>query len=838
MKQNFDVTGMSCAACSARVEKCVGALDGVQSVSVNLLKNRMSVEYDSSSLSDGDIIKAVEHGGYGASVKGKSAASQSKPEKINDDGAQQKTELRRLICSVILTCILMYAAMGHMLHLPMPPFLCGAENAGLLALTQLFLVLPVMALNHTRFTRGIPALLRGAPNMDTLIAVGSGASFIYGVYSLFGIMYSYSHGMPADAAAYAGNLYFDSAGMILTLIAFGKYLEARAKKKTTDAIYGLMDLSPQTAFVLKDGEETEIPSAEIQVGDIICVRSGEHIACDGVIISGEASIDEAAVTGESIPVDKSTGNKVIGGTVCLSGYFRMRAERVGADTALAQIIRLVDEATSSKAPVAELTDKVSGIFVPVVMGISALTAAIWLLLGGGITQAFTAAVSVLVISCPCALGLATPTAIMVGTGRAGSGGILIKSAQALQTTGSIDTVVLDKTGTVTMGMPQVTDVIPLGGISSNELLQLAYSLEEQSSHPLAGAVVRYAQQHKTEKLKLTDFRQSTGLGVSGKIGNDKLCGGNAKIAEGLTNDELRKKEIRLAEEGKTPMYFTKNGRLIGIIAAADRIKPTSADAVSELKKLGIDVIMLTGDNKRTAEAIGKAAGIDRVISEVMPDEKENRIRELTDAGRRVAMVGDGINDAPALARADVGIAIGAGTDIAIDSADIVLMKSDLYDVVNAVRLSRAVMRIIKQNLFWAFFYNSIGIPIAAGALSGFGIMLSPMIGAAAMSFSSVCVVTNALRLRHFRFSSPKIRVSENTNKITKTEVKEMDNKTVLSVEGMMCQHCVAHVKKALEEVDGVKEVNVLLEEKRAEITGSADREALVAAVKAAGYDAE
>lgn len=836
MKQSFDVTGMSCAACSARVEKCVGSLEGVKNVSVNLLKNSMSVEYDETALDDSDIIKAVEDGGYGAAPK--TDMSGAKPAAAKNEDSAADAMLNRLIVSAVFSVILMYTAMGGMLSLPMPSFLCGAENSGLLALTELLLVLPIMAVNAAYYKRGISSLFHGAPNMDSLIAVGSGASFLFSVFTTYIIIYDLSHGMPEAAAERAGMLYYDSAGMILTLITLGKFFEARAKKKTTDAIYKLMDLSPKTASVIRDGRETEIPAAELRVGEIIIVRSGLAVPADGVITEGSGSVDESAVTGESIPAEKTAGDKVTGGTVCSSGYFTMRAERVGADTTLSQIIRLVDEATTSKAPVAKMADKVSGVFVPVVMGIALVTAAVWLLLGAGAQAALTAAVSVLVISCPCALGLATPTAIMVGTGKASSGGILIKSAEALERAGKLDTVVLDKTGTVTEGVPQVKEVALMNGVTEEELLQTAYSLERLSSHPLAGAVVRYAESRGITALTVEGFSQSDGIGISGRIGKALVTAGNIRSL-GKEDKTAAEAAGRLSENGGTPMIFTRDGQVIGIISAADAIKPTSPEAVRELKDLGMRVILLTGDNERTAAAIAKAAGIDEVIAGVLPAEKEEKISALLGEGRNVAMVGDGINDAPALARADVGIAIGAGTDIAMDSADIVLMKSDLYDVVNAVRLSRVVMRNIRQNLFWAFFYNSIGIPIAAGALSGLGIVLSPMIGAAAMSFSSVCVVTNALRLRRFGFGSPKSAVITRVNdEIKETEEKEVSSmeKTVLNVEGMMCQRCAAHVKKALEGVEGVVEAKVDLDSKTAEVTGTASREALVAAVTEEGYE--
>lgn len=835
MKQCYDITGMSCAACSARVEKAVSGLDGVREVSVNLLKNSMTVDYDEKNLNNSGIISAVEAAGYGArihdapgSVPTVNSSKQSKDE--------SKNTLKRLIISAAFTLVLSWLAMGHMLGLPVPHFFEGNENRGILAFTELLLTLPVMAVNSGYYKKGLRSLFHGAPDMDSLIAVGSGASLVYGIYTIYAMLVRYAAGDVAGAASAGGHLYFESVGMILTLITLGKFLEARAKRKTTDAVRSLMDLSPKTAVIVKNGEEMTIPVSEVAVGDVLVVRAGGSVPVDGVIIDGNASIDESAITGESIPVEKVPGDKVTGATVSRSGYFRMRAEKVGADTALSQIIRLVDEATSSKAPVAKLADKVSGVFVPVVMGIAAVTAIIWLILGAGAEKAFTAAVSVLVISCPCALGLATPTAIMVGTGRGAANGILIKSAQALENAHRVDTVLLDKTGTVTLGQPEVTDILTFGEITRNELLSVACSLESRSEHPLAKAIIRAGEVNSVAISDMTDFIQTEGAGISGKIDGSVLTAGNRKTVTDCLDDDHKKISDRLSDEGKTPIFFTKNGSLIGIIAVADKPKPTSAAAIHELEDIGIRVMMLTGDNERTANAVGKAAGIDTVIAGMLPQDKEKLLRKLHDEGKITAMVGDGINDAPALVRADVGIAIGAGTDIAIDSADIVLMKSDLFDVVNTIRLSRAVMRNIRQNLFWAFFYNSIGIPIAAGALSGIGIMLNPMIGAAAMSFSSVCVVTNALRLRRFRMKQPEnadnIEGSENGGENKMTEI-------ALSIDGMMCQHCVAHVKKALEGVDGVQSASVDLDSKSAVVTSDSDNsDALIAAVKEAGYEAK
>ncbi len=832
MKQKFDVTGMSCAACSARLDKCVSSLQGVEGVSVNLLKNSMVVDYDSDTVSPGDIISAVEAGGYGARLH--SDVKQETDIKKNGSDSEKQAMLVRLTVSAVFTIMLSYLSMGHMLNLPLPPCFLGEQNIGIIAFTEFLLTLPVAAVNFSYFKKGFRSLFHGAPDMDTLIAVGSSASIIYGIYAMFGILYGYSLGDIKLAHSFGENLYFESAGMILTLITLGKYFEARAKKRTTDAIVGLMDLSPRTAVLLKDGEETEIAASEIAVGDILCVRAGSIVPADGIITEGSAAIDESGITGESIPAEKQEGDTVVGGTVSRSGYFRMETRKVGADTALSQIIRLVDDATSSKAPVQKLADKVSGIFVPVVMAIAVFTGAVWLILGFGAAHAFTAAVSVLVISCPCALGLATPTAIMVGTGKGSTDGILIKSAESLELAHKINTVVLDKTGTVTQGRPEVTDIITLGDMTEKEFLSCAYSLERKSEHPLAQAIVRFAEERSAVYSEMTDFSQTEGAGISARRGEHKYLAGNSRIMGKLMTDEIRAMAEKLADEGKTPVYFIRDGKPEGLIAAADKIKPTSAGAVRELEKMGCEVIMLTGDNERTASAVGRAAGIKNIISGVFPAEKEKKVASLMQSGKCVAMVGDGINDSPALARADVGIAIGAGTDIAMDSADIVLMKSDPYDIVNTIRLSRAVMRTIKQNLFWAFFYNAIGIPVAAGVFYSLGLMLNPMIGAAAMSFSSVCVVTNALRLRHFKLQHPRV-AAENSGK----EEKDMnESKVTLSVSGMMCEKCVAHVKAAIEGVDGTESVRVSLEEGTAEAVYNGNPETLAAAVKAAGYKAK
>lgn len=837
MKQKFDVTGMSCAACSARVDKCVSALEGVESVSVNLLKNNMIVEYDSSALNERQIISAVEKGGYGASVSSEGEKNKSESDVKNDSFREQKRMLERLIISAVFSIMLSWLGMGHMLSLPMPGCFVGHENMGINAFTQFLLTLPVIAVNFRYYKNGFLSLIHGSPNMDTLIAVGSSASMIYGIYSIYGMLNGYSSGNMEIVRSFGSNLYFESVGMILTLITLGKYFEARAKRRTTDAIAGLMDLSPKTAVILREGQEYEIPTSEIKVGDILCVKAGKSVPADGIIIFGSAAIDESGITGESIPAEKQEGDRVIGGTVSRSGYFRMEAQKVGADTALSQIIQLVDDATSSKAPVQKLADKVSGIFVPIVMGIAVVTAVIWLLLGFSAEHAFTAAVSVLVISCPCALGLATPTAIMVGTGKGSANGILIKSAESLELAHKLDVVVLDKTGTVTLGRPEVTDVMTFGEMTEKELLEFAYSLERRSDHPLAQAVISYAEKNGIKYYEMTDYIQTEGTGISAAYGGNIYTAGNYRAIDKKMPETIRKISQRLADEGKTPVFFLKDSRIIGLIAAADPIKPSSAKAVKELESMGIEVIMLTGDNKRTAAAVGRAAGIKNVISEVFPADKERTISELRESGKCTAMVGDGINDAPALVRADVGIAIGAGTDIAMDSADIVLMKSDLYDVVNTIRLSKAVMKTIRQNLFWAFFYNAIGIPVAAGVFYGVGLMLNPMIGSAAMSFSSVCVVTNALRLRHFRMYDAEGSVSKKQRKAD----KEMDGNSVnLKIRGMMCEKCVAHVKEALTSVDGVAEAEVSLKDGMAAVTLSRETEIseLIRAVENAGYKAK
>lgn len=764
-KEKFSVTGMSCSACSAHVEKSVSALKGVQQVTVNLLTNSMQVEYDEAAVSEKDIVKAVKKGGYGASPdqagKAKSGAA---PRDVNAESAGElKLMKKRFIVSLCFLVPLMYLSMHHMFlewfGLPVPPIVTqyfhGAENAVTFALTQLLLLLPIVFANQKYFRNGFKSLFHGAPNMDSLIAIGASAAIAYGLFALYRIGYGLGHGDIAVVEQYSMDLYFESAGTILTLITLGKYLETKSKGRTGEAITKLMNLAPKTAWVVREGGEVEIPVEDIQVGDIIAVKPGSSIPVDGVITRGSTSVDESAITGESIPVEKKEGDQVISATVNKAGSIQFRATKVGEDTTISQIVRLVEEASASKAPIAKLADKIAGIFVPTVISIAVLAAVVWLLTGATVEFALSIGISVLVISCPCALGLATPVAIMVGTGKGAENGILIKSGDALEAAHSIDTVVLDKTGTITQGTPKVTDVIPLEE-SEEKLLTVAYSLEKQSEHPLAGAVSAYAQEQGVPYVESADFRAEFGRGVSAVLEGKPCFAGNTAYLEELgilkeNRDKVEEIVSRLADEGKTPLLFAEGEKLLGIIAAADVVKPTSKEAIRRFKELGIETVMLTGDNARTAEAIRRSLDIPQVISQVLPQDKERKIAEFQSKGKKVAMIGDGVNDAPALTRADVGIAIGAGSDVAIESADIVLVKSDLLDAVTAVRLSRAVMRNIKENLFWAFFYNSIGIPLAAGVLFAWlGIKLNPMFAAAAMSLSSVCVVSNALRLKFFK----------------------------------------------------------------------------------------
>ena len=761
----LDITGMSCSACSSRIEKVVGRMEGVEEITVNLLTNKAQVNYDEGKLNTTAIIARIEKLGFGAALHQETA--KLVVDKPKNTAAEELTEMRRrLLISLAFTTPLFYLHMGLMYGWPLPSFVLGQQNLLVASLLQLFCCLPVVITGYKYFYHGLRNLVNRAPNMDSLIAIGSGAAFLYGLYGLLGLAYAFGHQKLDLIQGFYDALYFESAAMILALITLGKFLEARAKSHTSDALKALMQLRPKTALVERHGIQGEIPLNEVTLGDILIVKSGASVPVDGLILEGSGALDESAITGESIPVDKLIGDKVTGGTINKSGYFKMEATAIGADTTLAKIIALVEEATSSKAPIAKLADKISGIFVPVVITIALAAACIWLILGESWHFALTIAISVLVISCPCALGLATPTAIMVGTGRGAKQGILIKSATALETAHKVDTVILDKTGTVTEGKPVVTDVLPEAGLSEAELLQLAAALEQLSEHPLGQAIVQKAQELELASdkqpitdtkdqaaLLATDYQALPGRGFLATLNNERYAAGNLLLMEkqGVELTQLRNTHAALATAGKTPLYFAQGSRLLGTIAVADTVKPTSKAAIEKLKAMGLKVIMLTGDNAATAEAIRRQVGLDEAIAQVLPQDKELHIRTLQEQGHVVAMVGDGINDAPALARADVGIAIGAGTDVAIEAADMVLIKSDLQDVARAIGLSKSVMKNIKENLFWAFIYNTIGIPLAAGLLyPAFGLLLNPMLAAAAMSCSSVSVVTNALRLRFIK----------------------------------------------------------------------------------------
>mgnify|MGYP002771680190 CR=1 FL=1 len=749
-KQLLDITGMSCSACSSRIEKVVNRMQGVEQMSVNLLKNNAHVTFDESVVDEKEIIARIEKLGFGARVH---AANVAAPVPQQDTAAQEMEEMRqRLIGSLIFAGLVFYQHMGRMWGWPLPDFILGQENELINALLQMLWCIPVLFIDRKYFIHGVRNLLNGAPNMDSLIAVGSGASFIYGLYSVFGMAYAFGHNRLDLLPGFADALYFEASAVILALVTVGKFMEARAKSHTSDAIKALMKLTPKTALVERHGLQGEIPVEEVVTGDVLIVKSGASVPVDGEIIEGSAALDESALTGESLPVDKTIGDKVIGGTINRSGYFKMEATAIGADTALAKIIALVDEATSSKAPIAKLADKVSGYFVPAVISIAVIAAAIWLALGASWHFALTIAISVLVISCPCALGLATPTAIMVGTGRGAKSGILIKSATALETAHKIDTVILDKTGTITAGKPVVTDILPVKG-TENELLSFAAGLEKLSEHPLGEAIVAAAEAKQLTLPEAGNYKQIPGQGVTAELAGAECAAGNLKLLEALNVDvsSLMEQYDKLAAQGKTPLYFVRAGELLGCIAVADTVKPTSKEAIAKLQAMGLRVLMVTGDNRATAEAIRTQVGVDEAVAQVLPQDKEAVVRKLQQEGHIVAMVGDGINDAPALARADVGVAIGAGTDIAIEAADMVLIKSDLLDVAKAIRLSRGVMTNIKENLFWAFIYNAVGIPFAAGVFyTAFGWLLNPLIAAAAMSCSSVSVVTNALRLRFIK----------------------------------------------------------------------------------------
>ncbi len=821
----FNVTGMTCSACSARVEKAVTKLDGIGNVSVNLLTNSMRAEFDESVLTTDNIIDAVVKAGYGASVAGNSEASQKDAnENASMGGGIASEEIRqmknRLIISSVFLIPLMYISMGHMVGLPVPELIgkvmYGDANAGVYVFVQFLLLLPILYVNRKFFISGFNSLRHGGPNMDTLVGLGAAAATVYGCFALLRICYGLGHGEMDVVHHYSMNIYFESAGTILTLITLGKYLETRSKGKTGEAIGKLVSMAPQTAIVEVDGVEAEVPVDQVKAGDVLVIKPGASIPVDGVVLEGGSSVDESIITGESVPVLKRAGDRAISATINKNGYFKMEATKVGEDTTIKQIIRLVDEASSSKAPIARLADKIAGVFVPVVICIAVLAAVIWLIAGAGIEFALTAGISVLVISCPCALGLATPVAIMVGTGKGAENGILIKSGEALEIAHKIDTVVLDKTGTVTEGSPSVTDVIPLC-CSEKELLKVAVSLEKQSEHPLADAVLQHGEKHRIATVEIDNFQAMHGWGICANIAGKLHYGGNQRLLEscGLLSEEVEQLMNNFSEEGKTAMAFADEEKVLGIIAVSDKEKESSRKAVELFAELGIDVVMLTGDNKRVAEAVQKKLGIKKVIAEVMPEDKEQHIRTLQEEGHVVAMIGDGVNDAPALARADIGIAIGAGTEVAIESADAVLIKNDLLDAVTAVKLSKAVIRNIKQNLFWAFFYNCIGIPLAAGVFySALGWQLSPMFGAAAMSCSSICVVMNALRLRLFK-----------PEHIEKTEIMEEIEmakfETELKIEGMMCKHCQAFVEKALGAIDGA-DVAVDLEAGTATVTTEAE----------------
>ncbi|MBU3192458.1 heavy metal translocating P-type ATPase [Clostridium algidicarnis] len=754
MNQKFNVTGMTCSSCSANVEKAVKKLSGVDTVNVNLLSNSMAVEYKESDIDSTTIIKAVHDAGYDASIFVRGSSDSKRIEKSVNPVEEELKEMKsRIIISFGFLIPLMYVSMGHMLNLPHPKWLMGPENAITFAFIQLLLTIPVVYVNRKYYQVGFKTLFHGRPNMDSLIAIGSGAALIYGIFAIFKIGYGLGHNNLDMVNQYSMDLYFESAAMILALITMGKFLETRAKGRTSEAITKLMDLAPKTASVIRNGEEVEIPSQDVVIDDIIIVRPGQSIAVDGIIIEGSSSVDQSALTGESIPVEKNIGDKVIAATINKTGSFKFKAEKVGDDTTLAKIIQLVEDASSSKAPIAKMADKISGIFVPVVISIAVIATIVWLLLGQPFEFAMSIGIAILVISCPCALGLATPVAIMVGTGKGASNGILIKSAEALESLHTIGTVVLDKTGTITEGKPVVTDIITKGSESEERLLQIAASIESFSEHPLAEAILEKAKERGISLRNVDNFNSISGRGIVGIIDGKQYTAGNLALMEDreINVEMLKSTSDEFAMDGKTPLYFAEDKDLLGIIAVADVVKATSRKAIDNFKAMGINVVMLTGDNKKTAEAIRKQLNIDRVVAEVLPQDKEKEIRNIQASGKKVAMIGDGINDAPALARADVGIAIGAGTDIAIESADIVLMKSDLLDAVTAVQLSKATIKNIKENLFWAFFYNVLGIPLAAGVFyTAFGLKLNPMFGAAAMSMSSVFVVSNALRLKFFK----------------------------------------------------------------------------------------
>lgn len=843
MNKKFNVTGMTCASCSSHVEKSVAKLVGEDNVAVSLMTNSMMVKYDESKISDSDIIKAVEDAGYGASPADGSMKAEKKQGSVADE--ELKEMKTRLIVSFAFLIPLMYISMGSMIGFPEPALLTGHANAVSFAFTQFLFCLPIIYVNRKYYQVGFKTLFHRAPNMDSLIAVGSSAALIYGIFAIYRMSWGLGAGDMEVVAKYHMDLYFESAVMILTLITLGKFLETRSKRKTSEAISRLTELAPETAIVELDGEEKEIPVEELKPGDIIVVKPGFRIAADGIIVEGSSSVDESALTGESIPVEKTVGDKIIAASINKNGYFKFRAEKTGSETTLAQIIKLVEDASASKAPIAKLADKIAGVFVPVVMTIALITAIVWLISGAEFEFALSCAISVLVISCPCALGLATPVAIMVGTGKGAENGILIKSAEALETLHLIKTVVMDKTGTITEGKPVVTDIFAVDG-DENALLKLAAAIEKPSEHPLASAILDEAAKRNISFNDIENFTAVSGRGIVADINSEKVFAGNRYLMteNGIDTKVFEKKEQEFSNAGKTVLYFAEKDKPLGIITVQDVPKKTSRSAVKCFKDLGIDVVMLTGDNKRTAEAVARSLGITNIVSEVMPQDKESVVREIQQKGGKTAMIGDGINDAPALARADVGIAIGAGTDVAIESADIVLMKSDLMDAVTAVKLSRAVIKNVKENLFWAFFYNALCIPLAAGVFYPlFQIKLNPMIGAAAMSLSSVCVVSNALRLRLFKPNNPSINEDDYIEETPINSISHEENKgeslmkKEMLIEGMMCAHCSGRVEKALNDIDGVQ-AKVDLDKKTAYVELSKDvtDAELSKAVTDAGYE--
>ena len=830
--QKFDVTGMTCSACSAHVDKSVRKLEGVADVNVNLLQNSMTVDYDDSKVSNDAIIQAVEKAGYGASVKG----SEPKDKKSVDQADAMK---KRLIWSIVFLVPLFYLCMGHMIGLPLPPIFTGHKNMMIFGLVQMLLTVPIVFLNRNYFINGFKNIVHLSPNMDSLIALGSSAAGVYSVIQMFSMAYYMGRGDMAAAHSSMMNLYFESCGMILTLITVGKYLESRSKAKTSQAIEKLVDLAPKTATVLVNGQEREVPVEQVKVGDVFIVRSGSTVACDGEIVEGSCSVDQSAITGESIPVSKTVSDSLMAGTICTNGNVEVRCNKTSENSTLAQIITLVEEASSSKAPISKLADKVSGIFVPVVIGIALLAAIIWGIAGADFAKSLSIGISVLVISCPCALGLATPTAIMVGTGKGAEMGILIKSAESLEIAHKVTTVVLDKTGTVTEGKPAVTDIITAEGVSEQQLLEYAYPLEKMSSHPLSNAICSYAEDNYNITIACSDYSETAGRGISGMVNGKAIKAGNKKFMQesGIDTSSLEQSVATLADNAKTPLFFSCDNKLLGIIAVADTVKNTSANAIKQMQDMGMKVIMLTGDNKKTADAIQKQIHADKVIADVLPQDKESVIRKMQEKGERVAMIGDGINDSPALARADVGIAIGAGQDIAIESADIVLVKNDLQDAAVAFALSKAVITNIKENLFWALFYNSLGIPLAAGVFYPIlGWTLDPMFGAAAMSLSSFFVVTNALRLKMFK---PKFKLIpyKSQNNINTDKMRGSNTmKKVMRIDGMMCGHCTGRVSNALNAIDGVS-ADVSLKDKAAyvELSGDISDDVLKNTVEAEGY---